>query len=145
MRFLYRRRDILTGAGSLATGASLSFPAPAIAQGIRHLKMVTDWPAGSPGLQSSADRLAQRIGAATGGRIKIEVFTSGAFVSPFETFDAVSAGLVTTQSSPRGGNVSRKAYRQAEQRRVHHREGRSSCHLGVPPPACVLRDGLLLS
>src|SRR6266446_4579588 len=64
-----RRRDILAGAGSLAAGATLSFPAPAIAQGIRQLKMVTDWPAGSPGLQSSAARLAQRIGTASDGRI----------------------------------------------------------------------------
>ena len=88
-----RRRDILAGAGSLATGATLGFPAPAIAQGIRQLKMVTDWPAGSPGLQSSAARLAQRIGAATGGRINIEVFPAGALVRPFETFDAVGAGV----------------------------------------------------
>ena len=88
-----RRRDILAGAGSLATGVTLGFPAPAIAQGIRQLKMVTDWPAGSPGLQSSAARLAQRIGAATGGRINIEVFPAGALVRPFETFDAVGAGV----------------------------------------------------
>jgi TRAP-type mannitol/chloroaromatic compound transport system substrate-binding protein len=88
-----RRRDILLGAGSLATGSSLDFPAPAIAQGFRQLKMVTDWPAGSPGLQSSAIRLAQSIGAAAGGRIKIEVFPSGALVRPFETFDAVGAGV----------------------------------------------------
>jgi TRAP-type mannitol/chloroaromatic compound transport system substrate-binding protein len=71
----------------------LDFPAPAIAQGFRQLKMVTDWPAGSPGLQSSAIRLAQSIGAAAGGRIKIEVFPSGALVRPFETFDAVGAGV----------------------------------------------------
>jgi hypothetical protein len=32
-----RRRDILVGAGSLAAGATLSFPAPVIAQGIRQL------------------------------------------------------------------------------------------------------------
>jgi TRAP-type mannitol/chloroaromatic compound transport system substrate-binding protein len=88
-----RRRDILAGAGSLATGATLSFPAPAIAQGIRQLKMVTDWPEGSPGTYSNAVRLAQTMGAATGGRIKIEVFAAGALVRPFETFDAVSAGV----------------------------------------------------
>jgi TRAP-type mannitol/chloroaromatic compound transport system substrate-binding protein len=88
-----RRRDILAGAGSLATGAALSLPAPAIAQGFRQLKMVTDWPAGSPGLQSSAARLAQRISAATGGRINIEVFPAGALVGPFETFDAVGSGV----------------------------------------------------
>jgi TRAP-type mannitol/chloroaromatic compound transport system substrate-binding protein len=88
-----RRRDVLVGAGSLATGAALSFPAPAIAQGLRQLKMVTDWPAGSPGLQSSAERLAQRIGNASGGRINIEVFPAGVLVRAFETFDAVGAGV----------------------------------------------------
>jgi TRAP-type mannitol/chloroaromatic compound transport system substrate-binding protein len=88
-----RRRDVLTGAGSVATAASLSFPAPALAQGTRALKMVTDWPADTPGLQSSAVRLAQTIGLATAERIRIEVFSSGALVRPFETFDAVSAGV----------------------------------------------------
>ena len=88
-----RRRDILAGAGSLAAGATLSFPTPAIAQGIRQLKLVTDWPEGSPGLQSSAVRLAQTIGVATGGRIKIEVYPSDVLVRPFETFDAVGAGV----------------------------------------------------
>src|SRR5262245_62085865 len=88
-----RRRDILTCAGLLAAGAASSFPAPAIAQGRRQLKMVTDWPAGSPGLQSSAERLAQAIGTASAGRITIDVFPSGAFVRPFETFDAVAAGV----------------------------------------------------
>ncbi len=88
-----RRRDILAGAGSLATGATLSFPAPAIAQGVRQLKMVTDWPEDMPGFHPSAVRFAQTIGAATGGRIKIEVFPAGALVRPFETFDAVGAGV----------------------------------------------------
>jgi TRAP-type mannitol/chloroaromatic compound transport system substrate-binding protein len=88
-----RRRDILAGAGSLATAAGSTFASPAIAQGLRQLKMVTDWPEGSPGLQSSAIRLAQTIGVATGGRINIEVFPSGALVRPFETFDAVGAGV----------------------------------------------------
>jgi TRAP-type mannitol/chloroaromatic compound transport system substrate-binding protein len=94
-----RRRDVLTGAGSLTAGATLNFPAPAIAQGIRQLKMVTDWPAGSPGLQSSAARLAQRIGAATGGRINIEVFPAGTLVRSFETFDAVGAGVADAYHS----------------------------------------------
>jgi TRAP-type mannitol/chloroaromatic compound transport system substrate-binding protein len=88
-----RRRDILAGGGSLAAGATLRFPTPALAQGTRQLKMVTDWPAGSPGLQSSAERLAQRIGTASDNRIKIQVFPAGTFVGPFETFDAVGAGV----------------------------------------------------
>src|SRR5262245_40346310 len=88
-----RRRDVLAGAGSLVAGVSFDFPAPAIAQGLRQLKMVTDWPAGSPGLNRSAARLAERIGTASGGRINIEVFPSGTLVRPFETFDAVGAGI----------------------------------------------------
>jgi TRAP-type mannitol/chloroaromatic compound transport system substrate-binding protein len=95
-----RRRDILAGAGSLATGAS--FPAPAISQGIRQLKMVTDWPEDMPGLQTSAVRFAHTVGAATGGRIKIEVFAAGAFVRPFETYDAVGAGVADMYHSFEG-------------------------------------------
>jgi TRAP-type mannitol/chloroaromatic compound transport system substrate-binding protein len=94
-----RRRDILAGGGSFVAGAALNFPAPAIAQGIRQLKMVTDWPEALPGLQTSAVRLAETIGAATDGRIKIEVFPAGALVRPFETFDAVSAGVADMYSS----------------------------------------------
>jgi TRAP-type mannitol/chloroaromatic compound transport system substrate-binding protein len=97
-----RRRDILAGAGSLATGAALSFRAPAIAQGIRELKMVTDWPEDTPGLHSSAVRFAQTIGAATRGRIKIEVFPAGALVRSFETFDAVGAGVADMYHSFEG-------------------------------------------
>jgi TRAP-type mannitol/chloroaromatic compound transport system substrate-binding protein len=97
-----RRRDILAGAGSLATGATLSFPAPAIAQGIRQLKLVTDWSEDTPGNHASAVRFAQTIGAATGGRIKIEVFPAGEFVRPFETFDAVGAGVADMYHSFEG-------------------------------------------
>jgi TRAP-type mannitol/chloroaromatic compound transport system substrate-binding protein len=88
-----RRRDILAGAGSLVSSTTMSFPAPAIAQGIRQLKMVTDWPDETPGIHPMAARLAQTIGTATAGRIKIEVFPAGALVRPFETFDAVAAGV----------------------------------------------------
>jgi TRAP-type mannitol/chloroaromatic compound transport system substrate-binding protein len=55
--------------------------------------MVTDWPNGSPGLQASASRLAQRIGAASAGRINVEMYPAGTLVRPFETFDAVAAGV----------------------------------------------------
>jgi TRAP-type mannitol/chloroaromatic compound transport system substrate-binding protein len=88
-----RRRDVLAGAGSLATGAAVTFPAPAIAQGIRQLTMVTDWPETLPGLGQSPVRFARTVGQASNGRIKIEVFPAGALVRPFETFDAVSAGV----------------------------------------------------
>jgi TRAP-type mannitol/chloroaromatic compound transport system substrate-binding protein len=55
--------------------------------------MVTDWPAGLPGLQTSAIRFAKAVSETSGGRIKIEVFPADALVRPFETFDAVAAGV----------------------------------------------------
>jgi len=85
------RRDVLAGAG-LAAGAASGFPAPAIGQGIRQLTMVTDHPEG-PGMLPSARRLAQTITEASQGRIRIEASPSGAVVRPFETFDAVEAGV----------------------------------------------------
>jgi TRAP-type mannitol/chloroaromatic compound transport system substrate-binding protein len=97
-----RRRDILAGAGALAGGTTLGVPAPAIAQGIRHLRMVTDWPETMPGLYSSAVRYAQTIGAVTGGRLKIEVFPAGALVRAFESFDAVGAGVADMYHSFEG-------------------------------------------
>jgi TRAP-type mannitol/chloroaromatic compound transport system substrate-binding protein len=86
-----RRRDVLAGAG-VAAGAGLGSPAPAIAQGIRHLTMVTDYPDG-PGMLPSAQRLAQTIRDASQGRIRIDVSAAGAVVRPFQTFDAVQAGV----------------------------------------------------
>jgi TRAP-type mannitol/chloroaromatic compound transport system substrate-binding protein len=88
-----QRRDVLGAAGSIAAGGALGFPAPAIAQSIRQLTMVTDWPAGSAGLQPSAERLARAIGVSSGGRITIKVFPAGALVNALETFDAVGSGL----------------------------------------------------
>jgi TRAP-type mannitol/chloroaromatic compound transport system substrate-binding protein len=60
---------------------------------MRELKMVTDWPEGVPGLQDSAVRLGKAIEVSSGGRLRIAVFAAGAFVRPFETFDAVSSGV----------------------------------------------------
>ena len=54
-----RRRNLLAGTGMAALAAS-SLPAPAIAQGVQKLTMVTDWPEG-PGVLPSARRLAQTV------------------------------------------------------------------------------------
>jgi TRAP-type mannitol/chloroaromatic compound transport system substrate-binding protein len=97
-----KRRDVLAGAGSLAIGTTSSLASPAIAQGIRQLKMVTDWPSDMPGLQTSAVRIARTIEQASGGRIKIEVFSAGAFVRAFETFEAVGAGIADMYHSFEG-------------------------------------------
>jgi TRAP-type mannitol/chloroaromatic compound transport system substrate-binding protein len=102
-----RRRDIVTGAATLATAAASSFPAPAITQGLRQLKLVTDWPEGTPGVHAASVRFAHMVGDATGGRIKIEVFPAGTLVRAFETFDAVGAGVADMYHSYEGYFVSK--------------------------------------
>ncbi len=91
-----KRRQFLTGAaatGAVAAAATTSaFPAPAIAQDVRELKLVTTWPKNFPGLGTSAERLAKRITAMTGGRLTVKVFAAGELVPAFEAFDAVSSG-----------------------------------------------------
>jgi len=88
-----RRRDVLLGA-TVVMAAAGRLSAPAIAQGIKELKMATSWPAGPNGLQISAERLARSITALSDGRLKIAVYPDGTLVHAFEVFDAVSAGVV---------------------------------------------------
>jgi TRAP-type mannitol/chloroaromatic compound transport system substrate-binding protein len=87
-----RRRSVLLGATGAALAAG-SLPAPAIAQGIRELNMVTSWPANFFPYGISADRLAQSIGAMSDGRLKVKVFPADKLVGAFDVFDAVSAGV----------------------------------------------------
>jgi TRAP-type mannitol/chloroaromatic compound transport system substrate-binding protein len=90
-----KRRNFLTGAaagGALA--AASSFPAPAIARGVRALKMVTTWPKNFPGLGTAAERLAKRLAEATDGQITLRVFGAGELVPAFGAFDAVARGTI---------------------------------------------------
>jgi TRAP-type mannitol/chloroaromatic compound transport system substrate-binding protein len=86
-----RRRDVLLSA-SAAVASAGSLPAPAVAQGLRELKMVTSWPANSLGMQTSADRLAASITALSERRIRITVYPADTPVRAYEVFDAVGAG-----------------------------------------------------
>jgi TRAP-type mannitol/chloroaromatic compound transport system substrate-binding protein len=86
-----RRRAVLLGA-TVAVAIAEGLPSPTVAQGIKELKMVTSWPAKSPGLQTSAERLAQSITAMSDGHLKVTVYPADSLVRPFEVFDAVSAG-----------------------------------------------------
>jgi TRAP-type mannitol/chloroaromatic compound transport system substrate-binding protein len=86
-----RRRQVLLGATAIASTGSN--PAPAIAQGIKELTMVTSWSENSIPYQISADRLARSITAISDGRLKIKVYPANKLVKAFETFDAVSAGV----------------------------------------------------
>lgn len=88
------RRNFLRGSTATtiagAAAATSAIPAPAIAQNKMQLKMVTTWPKNFPGLGTSAERLADRIGHMTDGRITVKVFGSGELVPAFESLDAVS-------------------------------------------------------
>ncbi len=55
-------------------------------------KMITSWPKDAPGTGRTAQRLADRISALTGGRLTAEVYPAGALVGPLEVFDAVRLG-----------------------------------------------------
>ncbi len=54
--------------------------------------MVTTWPRNFPGLGTGAQRVADRITAASGGRIEVKLFAAGELVPAFESFDAVASG-----------------------------------------------------
>ena len=55
---------------------------------------VTSWPPKYPGLGIAVDNLAERVEAATNGRLRIKVYGGGELVPAFEVFDAVSRGTV---------------------------------------------------
>ena len=89
-----RRRAVLLGATGAAVVAG-RLPKPAIAQGIKELKMVTSWTTElQPGWGESADRLARSITAMSDNRVKVTVYPANTLVRAFEVFDAVSAGAV---------------------------------------------------
>jgi TRAP-type mannitol/chloroaromatic compound transport system substrate-binding protein len=85
------RRNI-TGAGALGLTSFLA--APAIAQsGKLRWRMVTSWPKRLPGPGMSAERVAERIGALSGGRLEIAVSAAGEVVPALEVLDAVGSGV----------------------------------------------------
>jgi TRAP-type mannitol/chloroaromatic compound transport system substrate-binding protein len=98
-----KRRDFVraVGAGGTLVGAAAasSFPAPALAQGIKQFKMVTTWPKNFPGLGTGAERLAQRITTMSEGRIQVKVFAAGELVPALQSFDAVASGAAEMSHS----------------------------------------------
>ncbi len=54
--------------------------------------LVTSWPPRLPGLGVGAEHIAERIGKASDGRLKIKVYAGGELVPALEVFDAVSRG-----------------------------------------------------
>ena len=87
-----RRRGLL-GAGA-AAGLAAGVAAPAVAQGATRWNMVMPWPRLTPGVGVAAQKLAERGGAMSGGRLQIKLFAAGELVPPFGGFDAVQSGAV---------------------------------------------------
>jgi len=90
------RRHFLKAAasGSVALAAASGLPKPATSQGLMQWRMQTTWPKNFPGLGTGANKLAELIGAMSGGRLTVEVFGAGEIVPAFETMDAVSSGTI---------------------------------------------------
>ena len=84
------RRNFTIGAG-LAAGA-LAAPGIARAQ-TQKWRMVTSWPKRLPGPGMSAERIAERIRALSGGRLDITVHAAGEIVPAFEVLGAVGNGV----------------------------------------------------
>ena len=95
-----RRRDFLKKAGTgtaavaATAAAASSFPKPSLSQGTMQWRMQTTWPKNFPGLGTGANKLAEFIGKASGGKLTVEVFGGGEIVPAFETMDAVSSGTL---------------------------------------------------
>jgi TRAP-type mannitol/chloroaromatic compound transport system substrate-binding protein len=85
------RRTLARGGAAAAVGA---MGAPAIAQNDkRRWRMVTSWPKRLPGPGMSAERIAERVGKLSGGRLEITVSAAGEIVPAFEVLDAVGSGV----------------------------------------------------
>jgi TRAP-type mannitol/chloroaromatic compound transport system substrate-binding protein len=99
---MHRRTFLYGGLGALGacSGPATERAVPSSAETYRW-RMVTSWPPNFPGFGSSANRLAQRIGELSDGRLQIEVFAAGELLPAFEVFDAVSRGSMEMgHSSP---------------------------------------------
>src|SRR5690554_7919023 len=87
------RRSFITKAGLATVGAgAAALATPAIAQGNQTWRMVTTWPRNFPGLGVGAQRLADRITAATDGQLTVQVFSAGEMVPALQSLDAVIDG-----------------------------------------------------
>lgn len=84
-----RRSFLRTSALGGTAAAASTLAAPAIAQGNTTWRMVTTWPKNFPGLGVGAQRLADRITAATDGELTIQLFAAGEMVPPLQALDAV--------------------------------------------------------
>ncbi|HSA82108.1 MAG TPA: TRAP transporter substrate-binding protein [Geminicoccaceae bacterium] len=82
------RRTLL----SAAAAGSASLAAPALAQNQIRWRMVTTWPKNAPGVGVNAQRLADKIGEMSAGRLTVRLYAAGELVPAFEALGAVQQG-----------------------------------------------------
>src|SRR5215470_4933527 len=87
MPTLTRRKLIKAGP---AVAGVIAAPAVARAAPVKW-RMVTSWPKRLPGPGVSAERVAERVNTASGGRLQVAVFAAGAVVPAFVVLDAVGS------------------------------------------------------
>jgi TRAP-type mannitol/chloroaromatic compound transport system substrate-binding protein len=87
-----KRRAFLGGAGVAGMLAAPALPRPALAQGRIEWRMATAWPRAAEDLIGGGERLAQRIGQMSDGRLTVKVLAAGELVAGDQVFDAVSQG-----------------------------------------------------
>ena len=95
-----KRRQFVTGMAAAAGVAACSsdnadHTAASVSAGETfEWNLVTSWPPGLPGLGVGVENLAERINAASNGRLNIKVYAGGELVPALEVLDAVSRGTV---------------------------------------------------
>jgi TRAP-type mannitol/chloroaromatic compound transport system substrate-binding protein len=97
-------RRNLARVGALGAGvlAASIVAAPAVAQSDKlRWRMVTSWPKRLPGPGMSAERLAERVGALSGGRLDIVVSAAGEVAPAFGVLDMVGSGVAEMDTAPR--------------------------------------------
>ncbi|WP_137153202.1 TRAP transporter substrate-binding protein [Devosia sp. FKR38] len=89
-----KRREFFKSASvaTIGAAAAATLATPAIAQGNITWRMVTTWPKNFPGLGVGAQKLADRITKASGGRLTVQVFAAGEMVPGLQALDAVIDG-----------------------------------------------------
>ena len=86
---MFTRRNLVRAA---ALAGAIAAPSVARAQ-TKRWRMVTSWPKRLPGPGMSAERIAERIAALSGGRLTVTVHAAGELTPAFEVLDAVGGGV----------------------------------------------------
>ena len=104
-----KRRDIVLGAGALATGAGVlgalnpreckatpqqrsALSNPNINRGIKQFRIATSWPKDFPGLGIMPVRFADAVREMSDGLLDVKVYAAGELVGALECFNATATG-----------------------------------------------------